>query len=105
MPYGNDGIVHVNYNTVGEAVSSMQQITNAIRQRLSELEQGLQPLVNSWEGQDRDAYYVKQREWGQAADRLNQILLSHSGLLDDISASYDLNERKLAQGWESVQIG
>ncbi|MBM9624499.1 WXG100 family type VII secretion target [Streptomyces zhihengii] len=105
MPYGDDGIVHVNYGSVGEAVTSMQQITTAIRQRLAQLETGLQPLVNSWEGQDREAYYVKQREWNAAAEKLNAILASHGGLLDDIGASYDLNERKLRQGWENVQIG
>jgi len=105
MAYGNDGIVHVNYSSVGEAVSSMQQITQAIQQRLLQLEQSLQPLVSSWEGQDRDAYHVKQREWNQAAANLNKILHSHSGLLDDIGASYDMNERKLRHGWENLQIG
>jgi WXG100 family type VII secretion target len=100
-----DGSIYVQYNHLENAADDMVRQTKAIAGTLSNLEQELQALRNSWYGNDKDVYSVKQAAWDQAVHNMEQLLVSHAGLLSDVSDNYKYSENSLSQMWSEVSIG
>lgn len=57
---------------IGKAIKNMNQ-------ELHDLEKGIQPLLQSWDGSAKDAYHARQVEWNTASKDLEQLLTSIKG--------------------------
>jgi WXG100 family type VII secretion target len=52
---------------IGKAIKNMNT-------ELHDLEKGIQPLLQSWDGDAKEAYYSRQQEWNSASKDLEQLL-------------------------------
>ncbi|MCO5971951.1 WXG100 family type VII secretion target [Actinoallomurus soli] len=100
-----DGFIYVDYNHMGNAADDLVSQTQAIAQTISNMEMELAELKKQWIGDDAQVYNQKQQAWDNAIKAMEQILTSHSQLLDEISGSYKYNENSLSQMWSEVRIG
>ncbi|WP_433190342.1 WXG100 family type VII secretion target [Actinoallomurus sp. CA-150999] len=100
-----DGFIYVDYNHMGNAADDLVSQTKAIAQTISNMEMELAELKKQWIGDDAQTYNQKQQAWDNAIKSMEQILTSHSQLLDEISGSYKYNENNLSQMWSEVRIG
>lgn len=87
------------------AADDMVQQTKAIDSILTNLEAELQELQKTWEGDDKAVYAQKQAAWNNAVEEMKRILAEYSGLLNEVSGSYQYSEKSLTSLWESVRIG
>ena len=100
-----DGFIYVDYNHMGNAADDLVSQTKAIAQTISNMEMELSELKKTWVGDDAQTYDKKQQAWDAAIKSMEDMLTSHSQLLDDISGSYKYNENNLSQMWSEVRIG
>ncbi|MEV0405340.1 WXG100 family type VII secretion target [Actinoallomurus sp. NPDC050550] len=100
-----DGYIYVDYSHVNNAADDLVAQTRAIAQTISNMEAELTQLKQSWIGDDKDVYHQKQTAWDNAVKAMENMLNSHSQLLDEISGSYKYNENNLSQMWSEVRIG
>jgi WXG100 family type VII secretion target len=100
-----DGYIYVDYSHVNNAADDLVSQTRAIAQTITNMEGELQQLKQSWIGADKDVYNQKQAAWDNAVKAMENMLSSHSQLLDEISGSYKYNENNLSQMWSEVRIG
>jgi WXG100 family type VII secretion target len=100
-----DGNIYVDYSHMSNAADDLVSQTKAIAQTISNMEMELAELKKSWVGDDADTYNKKQQTWDNAIKAMENMLTSHSQLLDEISGSYKYNENNLSQMWSEVRIG
>jgi WXG100 family type VII secretion target len=100
-----DGYIYVDYSHMNNAADDLVSQTKAIAQTISNMEMELGELKKTWVGDDAQTYDQKQRAWDAAIKSMEDMLTSHSQLLDDISGSYKYNENNLSQMWSEVRIG
>ena len=68
-----DGI-KVNHGALDTAVDDMRQTVGKIDERLNQLESELQPLRNSWAGNQQVAYTVAKGKWDTAIQEMRDLL-------------------------------
>ncbi|MDJ1134910.1 WXG100 family type VII secretion target [Streptomyces iconiensis] len=100
-----DGYIYVSYSHVDNAVDDMRLQTREIEKIINSLNDELQALKNSWEGEDRAVYDEKQAAWNQAVTNMATWLNSNASTLNDIRDLYSQNERQQTQSWQDVKIG
>jgi WXG100 family type VII secretion target len=100
-----DGYIYVDYSHMNNAADDLVSQTKAIAQTISNMEMELAELKKTWMGEDASTYDKKQQAWDAAIKSMEDMLTSHSQLLDDISGSYKYNENNLTQMWSEVRIG
>lgn len=100
-----DGYIYVSYAHVDNAVDDMRLQTKEIAKIISSLNDELQQLQQSWEGDDRQAYDDKQKAWNQAVENMGKWLDDNASTLDEIRNMYTQNEKNQTQGWQDVKIG
>ncbi|MCW2860648.1 MAG: hypothetical protein JWP48_2356 [Actinoallomurus sp.] len=100
-----DGYIYVDYSHMGNAAEDLVSQTQAIANTISSMEQELGQLKQMWQGDDADTYNQKQLAWDNAVKAMEDMLTSHSQLLDEIAGSYKWNENSLSQMWSEVRIG
>ncbi|MFJ7078533.1 WXG100 family type VII secretion target [Streptomyces sp. NPDC098781] len=101
----SDGYIYVDYAHMNNAADDMVHQTDAIAKILSQLEMELNELRNSWIGDDRDEYELKQTAWNNAVEKMKELLLSNATLLTDVSGNYRHTQNSLTDMWSSVRIG
>ena len=101
----SDGYIYVDYANVDNAVDEMRLQTREIEKIISSLNDELQPLQKSWEGDDREAYSEKQAAWNQAVANMRKWLGDNAQTLNHIRDLYTHNERSQTQSWQGVKIG
>ncbi|MFI0778980.1 WXG100 family type VII secretion target [Streptomyces sp. NPDC021212] len=100
-----DGYIYVSYAHVDNAVDDMRLQTQEIAKIINSLNDELQQLQQSWEGDDRQAYDEKQKAWNQAVENMSKWLGDNAKTLDDIRNMYTQNEKSQTQSWQDVKIG
>jgi WXG100 family type VII secretion target len=100
-----DGYIYVDYAHMNNAAEDLVSQTKAIAMTISSMEQELGQLKQMWQGGDADIYNQKQHAWDNAVKAMEDMLTSHSQLLDEIVGSYKYNENNLSQMWSEVRIG
>ncbi|WP_413801205.1 WXG100 family type VII secretion target [Streptomyces iranensis] len=100
-----DGFIYVSYAHAENAVEDMRLQTREIEKIINSLNEELQSLQQSWEGEDRQAYNEKQQAWNQAVTNMGTWLENNGKTLDEISNLYRQSEKNQTQGWEGVKIG
>ncbi|MCW2899454.1 MAG: hypothetical protein JWO67_1719 [Streptosporangiaceae bacterium] len=100
-----DGYIYVDYAHMNNAAEDLVSQTKAIATTISNMEQELGQLKQMWQGGDADTYNQKQAAWDNAVKAMEDMLTSHSQLLDEIAGSYKWNENSLTQMWSEVRIG
>ncbi|MEU3598518.1 WXG100 family type VII secretion target [Streptomyces sp. NPDC006798] len=100
----NDGVIHVEYNSVHMAAEDMRTQTKAIQNTVLNLNAELDALRTAWQGMDAATYDQKQDAWNASSNALAEILQKHSGLLEQIVEIYRRHENKAASEWGSIRV-
>ncbi|MGW0812781.1 WXG100 family type VII secretion target [Streptomyces viridiviolaceus] len=99
-----DGVIHVDYAHIDNAVENMVQQTKAIDQTLTNLDAELGVLKENWEGADKTAYGICQANWNQAVTEMENLLAAYIEVLNGAQHNYRYTEQKLADMWDSVKV-
>ncbi|MFY1673709.1 WXG100 family type VII secretion target [Plantactinospora sp. WMMB334] len=90
----SDGLLVVNFAALQQASADIQKALNTLGSQLDQLESDAAPLVNSWEGEAKEAYAVRQARWRQGAHDLSNMLRDIKMALDESAADYLSTEKK-----------
>src|SRR5215472_8701296 len=94
----SDGEIYVNYQALQDGEATINQISQRIEQKLSDLKGRLARI--QWEGQDQQAYQTYQQQWDQAIADLNTILAKTGALVGSAHSNYRQNEVSNANVWQ-----
>ncbi|WP_210592172.1 WXG100 family type VII secretion target [Streptomyces sp. GESEQ-35] len=98
------GHIFVDFSKNANVAEDLRLQTRNILNWLQQLDQELQVLKNSWEGEDKEAYQEKQDQWNASVQAMNTLLDNYSGLLDEVSNAFRDNQNKSAQAWQDLRI-
>ena len=88
----SDGLLRVNFNSLAEAGADIQKAVDELDTKLGELEVAARPLVETWEGKAKTAYYERQLTWTNAATDLKTILADIRVAVDRSAQDYATTE-------------
>ncbi|WP_433870267.1 WXG100 family type VII secretion target [Saccharopolyspora sp. CA-218241] len=91
------GEIKVDFGQLSQAADDLGQTATKIQSELDELEQMLKPLVETWDGAAKEAYYAAQREWDQAAKNMQEITAKMGLAVGAANESYQAGEKRNAQ--------
>ncbi|MGW3150333.1 WXG100 family type VII secretion target [Streptomyces sp. NPDC001177] len=104
MPDFNDGYIYVDFSHMDNTADDLVQQTRAIAQTVADMDMELNTLKDTWLGDDRDAYNIKQTAWNNAVAAMEQMLTAHAGVLTDVSDNYRYSGNSLTEMWQSVRV-
>lgn len=94
-----DGMIKYNFGLIEGARADIQNSSNNINTKLSDLKSFLAPLVAGWEGSAAEAYQVSQNKWDTAAADLNQVLAAIGTAVGAGNEGMQATERSSASSW------
>jgi early secretory antigenic target protein ESAT-6 len=92
-------VINVNFPAMRQAADDVRSCHNALVQEKEGLEQFLTRLDATWEGNAAGRWAAVRREWYDACDEVNQILLHLYNALEVALGNYQGTERYLEQLW------
>jgi len=90
----NDGTLLVNFAALEEAGQQIQNAVNKLDQELGDLDSAASPLVATWSGEAKEAYYRRQKTWTDSANDLKTILQSIRHAVDEAKGHYHDTEKR-----------
>ena len=93
----NDGLLRVNFAALGDATMDIDRAVKDLDNKLSDLEAAARPLVETWEGKAKEAYYERQQKWDTAANDLKIILAKIRDAVDSSAQDYAATEGSAAK--------
>ena len=93
----NDGRLVVNFGALTQATVDIKKAISTLESSLSQLESDAQPLVDTWGGQAREAYELRQRRWSQSSAHLQAILRKIEVAVQDSADDYLATEKRATQ--------
>lgn len=95
----SDASVLVTFAALAEAAQRIQQTSNSLNQKLTDLENQLKPVVSSWTGAASEQYQVQQQKWNQAQTDLTHVLQAIGQAVEQAHDAYSQTEQANAQAW------
>jgi early secretory antigenic target protein ESAT-6 len=92
----NDGVLAVNFGQMATAGGDIANALSKLKADLDELKRIGSALADTWEGGAKDAYYIKQQRWSDAAEALSENLRTIQRALTDSTDDYLATEKKAA---------
>ena len=86
----------VNYGALDAAAADINTGAANLQNCLDDLEQTLNPLRSSWEGQTQEAYDDAQRRWNQGLEGLKDVLRRTSSAVDSARSNYQQTDQSNA---------
>ena len=88
----------VKFSALSKASEDISKAIASLNSELDGLEKGIQPLLSTWDGTARDAYFQRQQEWSSASQDLTQLLTQIKGAVvksaEIMQAREQANQRK-----------
>lgn len=92
-----DGRLLVNFAALQQATADINKAIASLQQQLDQLEKHAAPLVETWQGNAKEAYHVRQNQWRRSADDLTQILQNIKAAVERSTEDYVQTERAATQ--------
>lgn len=86
--------IKVTFGSLDTAESDLTSAHASMGQRLAELKADIQPMISTWEGGAREAYYGHQQQWDTAWDELTSALQEFQRALAQSNADYQAGEQQ-----------
>lgn len=99
MTYSAGSIV-VTFASIAEASQNVNRTYANLDQKLNDLKQSLQPIVESWTGAAAAAYQEKQAQWDSAQTDLGNVLKQIGQVLEAAHDSYTATESANTKAWQ-----
>jgi early secretory antigenic target protein ESAT-6 len=95
-----DGMLLVNFGALQTASADISKALSKLTSSLERLEQDNKPLVDTWDGEAKQAYHARQTKWQQASADLQQILQNIKKAVDESAEDYVHTEKQAAQRFQ-----
>jgi WXG100 family type VII secretion target len=92
MP-NDDGTLYVSFGALYQGSTDIGSALTKLQSYLSQVEQDAKPLVNTWEGDAKEAYYQRQSSWQTAAADLSTMLGEIRKAVDNAATGYSDTEK------------
>ena len=86
----------VQYGALDQAAADINTGAGNLDSCLSDLEQTLNQLVASWEGQAQEAYQAAQRKWNEGLNGPKDVLRKTSTAVDSARTNYQQTDQSSA---------
>jgi len=80
--------VHVKFESLNAGASGILSTHRALQGTLENLEAQLAPMVNSWTGNAREAYFQQKRKWEEASAAMATILQQMGQAVEQAHSNY-----------------
>jgi 6 kDa early secretory antigenic target len=80
--------VHVKFESLNSGAAGILSTYRALQGTLENLEAELGPMVNSWTGDAREAYFQQKRKWEEASQAMSGILQQMGQAVEQAHANY-----------------
>ena len=91
--------VHVKFESLAAGASGILSTHKALEGTLQNLEAELGPMVNSWTGDARDAYFQQKRKWEEASAAMAVILQQMGQAVEQAHSNYTSAESANKNIW------
>ena len=88
-----DGL-RVHHAELENSADRMDQTFARVQDALTELQNNLDPLVNDWSGQAREAYLVAKNTWNKEMEGMANILTQTSNAVRTANGDYMTADKK-----------
>ncbi|MEV4351794.1 WXG100 family type VII secretion target [Actinoplanes sp. NPDC049596] len=96
----NDGMLLVNFGALQNASADIQKAVSTLQSQLEALESHAAPLVDTWEGEAKEAYAQRQATWRAASADLQSILQNIKSAVDASVEDYIHTEKAATQRFQ-----
>jgi early secretory antigenic target protein ESAT-6 len=93
--------IKVNFEGLSAGQQGIQASYNQLVQTLDNLEHDLQPMVNEWSGDAKDAYFQQKKAWDEAANSLSVLLQGIGKAVGDANSNYQAAENAARNTWSA----
>ncbi|MGX6605396.1 WXG100 family type VII secretion target [Micromonosporaceae bacterium Da 78-11] len=93
----NDGLLLVNFGSLQQASADIQKALSTLQNQLDQVERDAGPLVDTWDGEAKQAYAQRQATWRAASTDLQNILQNIKTAVDQSAEDYISTERQATQ--------
>jgi WXG100 family type VII secretion target len=93
------GTIEVNFEGLQQGGEGITGVYRSLVGTLESLEQELQPMLSSWNGNAREAYFAQKKKWDEAAQALGTILAQIGQAVHGAHDNYRAAEQSNQQLW------
>jgi 6 kDa early secretory antigenic target len=91
--------VYINFESIDQAANEIRKVHGQLLNSLDELEAKLRPMVSSWGGEARQAYFEKKKTWDNAAQEMASILQQMGKAVANAHDGYQSAEASNRKQW------
>ncbi|MCI0384855.1 WXG100 family type VII secretion target [Streptomyces sp. CNQ085] len=92
--------IKITYGTVVSAAEDVRTAAKELTNQLNALEDKVMKVVNTWDGEAKQAFRAKHAGWSQDVSGLNATLNAIADNLVESTNGYQRTDRKAAQRFE-----
>lgn len=93
------GEINVNFGSLETGAAGIMTTHGRLVTTLDELEANLQPMLQSWTGEAREAYYACKQQWDSAAEAMSTTLQQIGSLVGTAQTNYQQAENSARGNW------
>lgn len=91
--------VHVRFEALGSGAAGIMGTHRALQGTLDNLEAELGPMVNSWTGDAKEAYFQQKQKWDDASQAMATILQQMGQAVEQAHGNYTAAETANRNIW------
>jgi WXG100 family type VII secretion target len=91
--------VRVDFGALGGGAAGIMSTYRSLQGTLDSLEAQLAPMVSSWTGDAREAYFQQKRKWDEASAAMAAILQQMGQAVDTAHGNYQAAESSNRNLW------
>jgi WXG100 family type VII secretion target len=91
--------VRVDFGALGGGAAGIMSTYRALQGSLENLESQLAPMVSSWNGDAREAYFAQKKKWDDASASMALILQQMGQAVDQAHSNYQSAETSNKNLW------
>lgn len=91
--------IRVNFGSLEAGRAGIMKSHGELVSTLDDLEANLQPMLQTWDGEAREAYFRCKQEWDTAAAAMAQTLSQIGSAVGTANENYGAAERAATQTW------
>lgn len=91
--------IKVNFGSLEAGQAGIMKTHGNLKATLEQLEADLQPMLQTWDGTAREAYYQCKKEWDSAAEQMAQTLAQIGTTVGNAHSNYTQAEQTATNTW------
>lgn len=91
--------VRVDFGALGSGAAGILSTYRALQGTLENLESQLSPMVSTWTGDAREAYFMQKKKWDDASASMAAILQQMGQAVDQAHTNYQAAENSNKSLW------